>query len=66
MAVANTLAYYDKATHTAVKTFIVQTPGVNVITTIIFLMVGQNKLVCLSLTSFFLIFVTEPGASPIE
>ncbi len=29
MAVANTLAYYDKATITAVKTFTVQTLGMN-------------------------------------
>jgi hypothetical protein len=28
MAVANTLAYYDTATITAVKSFIVQAPGV--------------------------------------
>jgi hypothetical protein len=31
MAVANTLAYYNMATITAVKSFIVQTPGPNVI-----------------------------------
>jgi hypothetical protein len=30
MAVANTLAYYDEATITAVKTFIAQTSGANV------------------------------------
>ena len=31
MEVANTLAYYDTATITAVKSFIVQAPGANVI-----------------------------------
>jgi hypothetical protein len=31
MAVANTLAYYDTATITAVKSLIVQAPGVNII-----------------------------------
>jgi hypothetical protein len=31
MEVANTLAYYDTATITAVKNFIVQGPGVNLI-----------------------------------
>ena len=31
MQVANTLAYYDMAIITAVKNFIVQVPGVNVI-----------------------------------
>jgi hypothetical protein len=31
MEVANTLAYYDTETITAVKSFIVQAPGVNVI-----------------------------------
>jgi hypothetical protein len=29
--VANTLAYYDTATITAVKSFIVQAPGVNML-----------------------------------
>jgi hypothetical protein len=32
MEVANTLAYYNMATITAVKIFIVQAPGVNVVT----------------------------------
>jgi len=31
MSMANTLAYYDTATITAVKSFIIQPPGVNVI-----------------------------------
>jgi hypothetical protein len=31
MAVANTLAYYDMATITAVKSFMVQSPGVSTI-----------------------------------
>jgi hypothetical protein len=32
MEVANTLAYYDTATITAVKSFIVQAPGAKVMT----------------------------------
>jgi hypothetical protein len=31
MGVANTLVYYDTATITTVKTFIVHAPGVNII-----------------------------------
>jgi hypothetical protein len=36
MEVANTLAYYDTATITAVRNFTVQAPGVNVIKLFIF------------------------------
>jgi len=34
MAVANTLAYYDTATITAVKSFIVQAPGQRIFITL--------------------------------
>jgi hypothetical protein len=51
--VANTLAYYDTATITAVKSFIVQAPGEEFVTAILFLKkknenkeekIGSNKI----------------------
>jgi hypothetical protein len=43
MEVANTLAYYDIATITAEKSFIVQAPGVNVIKLIFFVADDEAK-----------------------
>ena len=43
MAVANTLAYYDTATITAVKSFIVQAPGVNAIKLVSFVADKEAK-----------------------
>jgi hypothetical protein len=52
MAVANTLAYYITATITAVKSFIVQTPGACIITNITAVIYGfRNDLECLSLNT---------------
>jgi hypothetical protein len=44
MAEANTLAYYDTATITAVKSFIVQAPGVNAIKLVSFVADKEAKL----------------------
>ncbi len=50
MKVANSLAYYDTATMSAVKSFIVQTPGACVIKLIMAAIYSfRNKLECLSL-----------------
>jgi hypothetical protein len=54
MEMANTLAYYNTATITAIKRFIVQAIGANPIkdfTTVIYRFC--NKLECLSLTSLY-------------
>ncbi len=52
MEVANTLAYYDTATITAVKSFIVQAPGDNAIKLLrSFLILSRNKF--LSFSNFY-------------
>ncbi len=65
---ANTLAYYDTATITAVKSFIVQAPVDNVIKLITAVIYGFcNKLECLSRASLSRIFEclwARPGAYP--
>ena len=43
MEVANTLAYYDKATITAVKSFIVQAPGFLFKAPNVSIIIGHNK-----------------------
>ncbi len=52
MEAANTLAYYNTAKITTVKSFIAHVPGVNAVffTSITF---GKNKLGCFSLASNF-------------
>jgi hypothetical protein len=53
MSVENAVAYYDIATIMAVKIFIVQARGFNILINFIFsLTVGQSELKCLSLGSF--------------
>jgi hypothetical protein len=50
--VANTLAYYDTATITAVKSFIVQAPGACIIKLITAVIYGfRNKQECLTLNT---------------
>jgi hypothetical protein len=53
MSVENALGYYDIATFMAVKVFIVQAPGFNLLSNFIFsLTVVQSKLESLSLANF--------------
>jgi hypothetical protein len=42
MAVANTIAYCDTTKITALKSFVIQVPGVTVIKVFMSLLIGQN------------------------